>query len=140
MKKIILILPMILLGVGCASQRINTFQTNERVHFNFNKSEVRESDKEKLGWIAKILKKDTAATAIIEGHTDRVGSARYNEILAENRARSVRVYLWLLGGDPSRMTMLSKGKREPLIKGTSKNADEENRRVEIIVTSTLKEK
>ncbi|QQR81239.1 MAG: OmpA family protein [Deltaproteobacteria bacterium] len=84
------------------------------------------------------LLRDASATAIIEGHTDRIGSTRYNEILAEKRARSVRVYLWSLGGDPARMTMLSKGKRELLIKGNSRKADEENRRVEIVVTSTLK--
>lgn len=140
MKKSFSIVPVILLSVGCASQRISTFQTTERVHFSFNKADIRESDKEKLGWVAKILKKDVRALAIIEGHTDRIGSVPYNEILAEKRARAVRAYLWSLGADPARMTMLSKGKREPLLKETSKKADEINRRVEIITTSTIKGK
>jgi outer membrane protein OmpA-like peptidoglycan-associated protein len=140
MKKNFSIIPVILLSVGCASQRIHTYQTTERIHFNFNKSDVHESDKERLGWVARIMKKDTRAIVIVEGHTDRIGSHRYNEILAEKRARAVRAYLGTLGADPARMTMLSKGKREPLTNEISKSADAMNRRVEIIMTSTTKPK
>lgn len=125
---------------GCASQRGASVQrpslAGQRVYFNFARSDIRPSEREKLGAVANILKSDRKAAVLLEGHTDKVGPSRYNEILAENRARAVRAYLWTLGADPSRMTMISKGEREPIAKGSTRKDHQQNRRVELWMTLT----
>ncbi|HEX5038380.1 MAG TPA: OmpA family protein [bacterium] len=129
---------------GCASGRAVVKRTTEtqpaterhEVFFEFNKSEIRSEDRDLLGDVANKIENDPKAVAILEGHADQIGEADYNEILAESRARSVRVYLRDLGADPRRLTITSKGEREPLVEGRSQTALERNRRVEIFLTLT----
>ena len=49
------------------------------------------------------------ATALIEGHTDSVGSAAYNLKLSDRRAKSVYDYLTSRGVDPARLSSIGKG-------------------------------
>lgn len=129
-----------LLAAGCASQRAalgpQMSKERERIYFDFDRAQIRTSEKEKLAKVANLLKTDRKSTAVLEGHTDRIGPSRYNEILAENRARAVRAYLWTLGSDPRQMPMLSKGEREPVALGHTRNDHQLNRRVEIFMTVT----
>ncbi len=133
-KSFLLLLVIVL--TGCASQRqiVPRVEEKERVFFAFNRWRIADSQKSKLQQVADRLKQDERSFTILEGHTDRIGSARYNEILAENRSRAVRVYLSNLGVDPSRMTITSKGKRKPLSLGGTQDDHQKNRRVEILMT------
>lgn len=139
MKMKILFLLVLLAAVGCA-QRHTIRQIDVRsyprqtVHFGFDKSKVQEQDRKALENVVSNLKAKPKAVAIVEGHTDKVGPARYNEILAEKRARAVRVYLRNLGANHRRLTILSKGEREPAVKGWTHEAHQQNRRVEIIMS------
>jgi len=135
---------------GCAAHRSNVSNKNpvveqgaterRRVHFDFDKSEIRHQDKSALDDVATKLQRDKKSIAILEGHADQIGDSQYNEVLSENRARAVRVYLRDQGADPRRMTMTSKGEREPLVKGRGRNELQENRRVDVILTLTREEK
>ena len=135
---------LILLASGCASGRVAVKRTPEtqpmterhEVFFEFDKSEVRSEDRELLNDVAHKIQGDSKAVAILEGHADQIGAANYNEVLAENRARSVRVYLRDLGADARRLTITSKGEREPLVEGRGRKALERNRRVEVVLTLT----
>src|SRR3989338_6060618 len=110
----------LLVTTGCASQRVATKQSGEpvsrreTVHFDFGKAAVRSQDRSTLDKVASWIKRDKKTVGILEGHTDQIGSDRYNEILGENRARAVRVYLRDQGADPRRVTVVSKGKKEPV--------------------------
>src|SRR5262245_53022162 len=131
---------------GCASGRAVTamrrapetqpMTEKHEIFFEFNRSEVRSQDQDLLKEVAHKIEEDPKAVAILEGHADQIGEARYNEILAESRARSVRVYLRDLGADARRLAVTSKGEREPLVVGRNRKDLERNRRVEIFLTLT----
>ena len=132
---------------GCASQRLSMRHPSaerqpqhqpqhQKVHFDFDQAKIRNEDKPLLNRVASRLHSDRKSMVLVEGHTDKIGSRRYNEILAENRARAVRVYLRDQGADARRITMTSKGSREPLVKGRGRAQLQPNRRVEIIMNLT----
>lgn len=140
----IIVLAVLAFSAGCAGQRRAVVVQpargdHQRVFFDFNRAKVRSEDRTVLNSVASWLRSDKKTMAIVEGHTDRIGSARYNEALAENRARAVRVYLRDQGADPRRITMTSKGEREPLVKGRGWRQLQQNRRVEILMGLTGRE-
>jgi OOP family OmpA-OmpF porin len=76
----------------------------------------------------------------IEGHTDRIGSAEYNDKLGLARANAVRDFLVKYGASASQITATSEGKANPRYAGqknTFTPTDEArymNRRVSLTVT------
>ena len=68
---------------------------------------------------------------VLEGHTDAVGSDRYNLELSERRAEAVQSYLReLYRIAPERLTTVGKGERELLLPDQPKAAP--NRRVRVV--------
>lgn len=138
MKRVILFIAIVIgfAASGCAATRFavrdEPLPARRRIYFEFGKFGISLGNQEILASIASDLKKSRKAIVILEGHTDAIGSMRYNEILAERRARSVRVALRDLGVDPSKTTIISKGKRDPAVPGSSREANKANRRVEVI--------
>ena len=51
---------------------------------------------------------------LVTGHTDRIGSAEYNQKLSERRANQVKDYLVSQGVDASRLQAVGKGESEPV--------------------------
>jgi len=90
-----------------------TFQ-NEEV-FAFMKSELAQAAKARLDRdvLAKLAGCASVEAVVIEGHTDRMGSHRYNQKLSERRAESVKAYLVGKGADPDRIETLGMGKTVP---------------------------
>ncbi len=70
----------------------------------------------------------------IEGHTDDVGTEEANMALSQRRAASVMAYLVAHGIEASRLEAHGFGESRPMASGTSREAREENRRVEFRVT------
>jgi OOP family OmpA-OmpF porin len=101
------------------------------VLFDYDKYELREAAKPMLDEIAAKIKGRPEIFVVLEGHTDRRGSAAYNEILAEKRARAVGAYLSQAGVRFDRITFISYGERELKNRENTKAAHGENRRVEI---------
>jgi outer membrane protein OmpA-like peptidoglycan-associated protein len=138
------ILALTCLVAGCASGRVGarkqeaqpTHTWKQAVYFDFDQSDVREDARPVLDDVAGRIRSDEKAVAILEGHADPIGEADYNEALAEDRARSVRVYLRDQGADPHRITMTSKGEREPVAPGVGQRELQPNRRVDVILTLT----
>ena len=122
---------------GCASTRAVTTHSvtpsQYTVHFDSNQNGISEEEKEKLHRYVESTNK-TKTIILLEGHTDKTGTSVSNEILAENRARSVFSFLASLGIDISHLTFLSKGEREPIKLGHTKSDNAANRRVEITLT------
>lgn len=94
----------------------------------------------KLDDMAKLLNDDTSVNnVVITGHTDRLGSHKYNQKLSERRAEAVKAYLVSKGVSASRLTAQGKGETQPIAQCNDKKmkrADlikclEPNRRVEI---------
>ena len=70
----------------------------------------------------------------ITGHTDNVGSDRYNMKLSAGRAKAVYDEMVKRGIDPKRMTWKGKGEREPIDTNDTPEGRQENRRVEFRIT------
>ena len=58
--------------------------------FETNKAELQPAAQTNIENLAKILNKYSDTNVLVEGHTDSVGSAEYNQRLSERRAESVR--------------------------------------------------
>ena len=76
------------------------------------------------------------ATALIEGHTDSVGSDAYNLKLSDRRAKSVYDYLTSRGVDPGRLSSIGKGESAPIADNETEEGRQQNRRVMLIRTDS----
>lgn len=83
-----------------------------------------------LKHLAKILQQRPSTRVIIEGHTDNVGDANYNQTLSQKRAQAV-VQALIDGFDiePRRVSAIGYGETDPLLPNTSPANREINRRV-----------
>jgi len=109
----------------------------DSINFDFDKATLRPEERELLSRIAGILLTSSGYRVQVYGHTDDVGSAKYNLELSERRAKAVEKYLIEAGIDPSIITMKGFGKSSPLVQGTTAKARAKNRRVEIGIIDTV---
>lgn len=105
----------------------------ERVHFDFDKSEISGSAVETLKKNASTIKGNETMRVLVEGHCDDRGTNEYNVALGERRARAALNYLVSLGVARNRLEMKSWGKERPLDKGHDEKAYSENRRAEFVI-------
>ena len=114
-----------------------TIVLDERaVHFEFNKSEVGPEFNELLNNLKEFIEENDYVVTIA-GHTDSVGSNKYNFGLSERRAESTKRKLLELGLSPKRILGIEgRGEEEPIATNETKEGRAQNRRVEFI----LKEK
>ncbi len=69
----------------------------------------------------------------LKGHTDAIGSEKYNQKLSEKRVKAAKEWLVKKGIAESRITTEAFGKMKPVATNESGTGRAENRRVEIIV-------
>ena len=102
--------------------------------FATGRSELRGGAVRNLDQLAVFLREYPERTAIIEGHTDSVGSASSNRTLSERRADSVKAYLVRQGVDPNRLQTTGRGQDYPVAGNDTASGRQQNRRVEIIIS------
>jgi peptidoglycan-associated lipoprotein len=105
------------------------------VYFDLDKSEIREDAKSHLQKNADWMKKWTSTQVSIEGHCDSRGSAEYNLALGSRRANAVKEYLTNLGVPAGRLTVVSKGKEQPVCSQEAESCWQQNRRGHHVVTA-----
>jgi outer membrane protein OmpA-like peptidoglycan-associated protein len=81
---------------------------------------------------AEIARRPAPEIAII-GHTDRVGTSQYNDVLSLRRAERCRDELIKLGIPKVRISVAGRGSREPEVPTADQVSESRNRRVEISV-------
>ncbi len=104
------------------------------VLFEFNRADVKPAAQLQLGKLAEFLRQFPERRVSIEGHTDNVGSAAYNDQLSLRRAESIRAQLALLGVSGDRMGSVGYGKQYPVASNTTDTNRAMNRRVEVIIS------
>ena len=107
---------------------------NRVVHFDFDSSEVSDSDVGTLSAHAGYLKQNSAARVTLAGHTDERGTREYNLALGERRANAAKNYLVSVGIDAARLSTVSYGKERPVALGSDEASWAKNRRA---VTITI---
>lgn len=103
------------------------------VLFATGSAELRGGANSNLNKLVNFLNQYPERNVQIEGHTDNVGSADYNQGLSQRRAESVRSYLRQQGIAPDRLSASGMGMDQPIADNTSPNGRQQNRRVEIII-------
>ena len=111
---------------------LNVSVQNE-VLFDFNSAGLRSSSRTSLQQMAEVFQKYPDTTLSVQGHTDWIGSASYNQRLSERRAASVASYLENLGVRSSRIETIGYGKSQPAATNDTASGRQANRRVEIHV-------
>ena len=81
--------------------------------------------------VALILNKYPKTTLVVEGHTDDIGTAEYNQLLSEKRALSVSGYLQRADIEALRLQTIGYGELSPAVKNSSVHNRQVNRRVEL---------
>jgi outer membrane protein OmpA-like peptidoglycan-associated protein/tetratricopeptide (TPR) repeat protein len=98
------------------------------VYFDFDKSEIKEMEMEKLDSIYNVMVENPAYTLQVSGYTDGKGSVEYNKKLSDNRAKSCAEYLIQRGIDSSRISFESFGACCPVEMELINGRDNENGR------------
>jgi peptidoglycan-associated lipoprotein len=106
-----------------------------RVHFEFDKSDIRPEDRGILDTKAAILSANSGLRLRISGHADERGSDEYNLALGNRRGAAVKTYLVNKGIDAGRLEVVSYGEERPLAPGHDEASWAENRRAEFEVTA-----
>lgn len=86
-----------------------------------------------LDKLVNFLRQYPERTVLIEGHTDNVGSATFNQGLSQRRAESVRRYLTQQNIESGRMTATGIGQDRPVAGNETSTGRQQNRRVEIVI-------
>ncbi len=104
-----------------------------RVHFDFDKYDIRPDDAKILEKNAEVLKVYPKVRIKIEGHCDERGTNEYNLALGEKRAITARDYLARLGIEEEKISTISYGEERPLVPAHNESAWAKNRRAEFVV-------
>jgi outer membrane protein OmpA-like peptidoglycan-associated protein len=99
------------------------------INFALNSAAIPPSADSFLDRIADLMKQEPQLKLRVEGHTDASGSDEYNLHLSQARAESVEQALAKRGVPADRLTVIGKGKREPLVPDAY---DATNRRVQFV--------
>lgn len=121
-------------NLGCPEEKEPSIDTLEYVfqnlQFDFNKSILTFSSQNLLDLAGKYLANHPTMIIRIIGHTDHIGSHRYNMKLSKDRAQAAKRYLVKYGIKKGRIEVTWKGKTEPIDDSGTDKAREINRRVE----------
>jgi OOP family OmpA-OmpF porin len=112
------------------------------VNFDFDESNIRETDKAELQKAIDFVRKYSGARIKLEGHTDSKGTEEYNQKLSENRAEAVKQYLVQEGAvEKAMISAVGYGELKPVAPNSTQDGKDnpegraENRRVEILILS-----
>jgi outer membrane protein OmpA-like peptidoglycan-associated protein len=101
------------------------------VFFDFDKSTLTPEARDVVDEAVRTAQANGAVRITVTGHTDTVGSFRYNQALSERRARSVKNEMVRMGMNASAITTMGKSFSEPLIATGPGVREPQNRRAVI---------
>ncbi|MDR3435924.1 OmpA family protein [Telmatospirillum sp.] len=106
---------------------------NYLVFFDFNKSDITSEAGKTISQAATAAKSSHATSISLVGHTDAAGSEKFNMALSLRRANAVKASLVKLGIPANEISVVGKGKSQPLVPTKDGVREPQNRRVQIIL-------
>ena len=112
-----------------------TVLTDDKVKFGFDTSDLSPEGQAAIDEFAARIKEENKNVYVeIQGHTDNVGSDKYNEELGLLRAEAVRRYLNQKQSFPlHRINVISYGESSPVADNKTREGRSQNRRVALVV-------
>jgi outer membrane protein OmpA-like peptidoglycan-associated protein len=101
------------------------------VFFDFDKSNLTPEAREVVTAAVRTAKDRGAIRIVVTGHTDTVGSLRYNQALSERRANSVKAEMVGQGMDGAMIATVGKSFSDPLVPTGPGVREPQNRRAVI---------
>jgi outer membrane protein OmpA-like peptidoglycan-associated protein len=101
--------------------------------FDTNSTSIKPDFYSTLDKLSDTMTRYGKTTLTVVGHTDNVGTDKYNQDLSQRRAYSVAQYLESKRVNPVRLATAGKGESEPVASNTTEAGRQLNRRVEIYV-------
>ncbi|MXX30171.1 MAG: OmpA family protein [Gammaproteobacteria bacterium] len=115
---------------GCHFEDEEAINAEVVVEFDFDSAELRANEHGDVRRFAEFMRQHPQAEALIEGHTDSMGTDPYNERLAQERARTVVDRLVEVEGiAASRITVAAYGESRPIASNDTDEGRQRNRRV-----------
>ncbi len=103
------------------------------IHFDTGKAVVKPEYCDEIKRAAEFLKKNPDATALIEGHTDSVGTEAFNMKLSQRRAEAVaNILVQKYGVGKSQIKTAWYGFKKPVADNKTADGRQKNRRVEAV--------
>jgi outer membrane protein OmpA-like peptidoglycan-associated protein len=106
----------------------------KNVLFNFDEFQLLETARKDVQKIYDYLDTDKSLQINIDGHTDNIGSASYNQYLSERRCNAVARYLIELGLSEDRISWQGHGGVSPIASNDTNEGRQKNRRVAFVIS------
>lgn len=103
------------------------------VLFATGSADIQGGTNQNLEKLVNFLNQYPDRQVLIEGHTDNVGSAMFNQNLSRQRAESVRRFLTERGIESRRLSVSGYGFERPVASNDSATGRQQNRRVEVVI-------
>ena len=107
----------------------------EKIYFDFDSYRLNKDSKKYLDIIYIWLRDNKHLNIEISGHTDKIGSDDYNNLLSKNRAKSVYDYLVSKGGNLNNLSFRGYGSSQPIERNYE---GDKNRRIEFNIIDKIK--
>jgi OOP family OmpA-OmpF porin len=118
-------------GNGPDADAADELKITVSFQFDTNRAGIKKQYQAGLKRIGDIMKRHRNARAVIEGHTDNVGSMKLNKRLSLRRAMNVKKYLIkTFGISPDRLQAEGHGFSRPISDNDSAEGRAKNRRIE----------
>lgn len=112
----------------------NVVLSDDSVKFPVNGDQLSPEAETRLGELAqRLISENRNVYLEIQGFTDSRGNARRNQQLGQERAESVRRFLYRQGVALNRMATISYGEEDPVASNATPQGRAQNRRVMIVV-------
>ena len=105
------------------------------IFFDTNKFDLKPESVAELQKLIEFLTQNPSLHIEISGHTDNVGNKQLNQVLSENRAKSVYQYLIANKISASRLVYKGYGELQPIAPNTTEDDRQKNRRTEFKIIS-----
>lgn len=121
------------------AQMLEKGRVTLNVEFDTGKTLVKPRYNKEIEKVAEVMKKYPELKVVIEGHTDNVGGAKYNQNLSQRRAEAIKnVLVKKYKIEASRLTAKGYGFSKPIADNKTKEGKQKNRRVEAAVEYVIK--
>ncbi len=105
----------------------------EEINFEFDSAVLTDGFPSLLR-LAELLNQNPGYKVKLDGHTDSVGTEKYNEKLSQRRCDAVRAFLEKYGARAAQIEVAPRGKRNPKVDNKTREGRWINRRVVMTVT------
>ena len=116
---------------GATVNSVGCWAFEGTVLFGFDRYDVRSEAYPLLDEAVSILKQNPEMKVEIQGHTDSMGSAAYNQGLSEKRAKAIMDYLASHGIASYRLSAKGYGETQPIASNETEEGRAQNRRVQL---------